>query len=313
MIFNKKIFGHDKQYKILVDAYNHNFPQSWLLIGEKGIGKFSLLEKFITWSIANDFFDYDIDKDKTFDSKEISILKKKLSISLYQINNNNSSGIEEIRQLIDSLSLTNTSEKINKYIIIDNFDNLNLNCFNALLKTIEEPPKKTIIFLICHNLKKIPITISSRCMNLNFNNLSNLDFEKYMNTENLEISNLQNKDIYSYFSGRPGFMQKVLNSNGLKIIELIEDIISQETLSHLKLKIFIDEFMKNSCIFFDLTKNFFYLQTINLIKNTKDKNIIKNSLFFFEYLNNYDFDSKLNINNNQIIINLFINYFKLIK
>ena len=54
-------------------------------------------------------------------------------------------------------------------MIIDNADNLNFNSFNALLKTIEEPPENTVILIISHDIPKIPKTIISRCTTIKFN------------------------------------------------------------------------------------------------------------------------------------------------
>ena len=63
--------------------------------------------------------------------------------------------INSIRKLIDEVALTNFSDSLNKYVIIDDVNSLNLNSKNALLKIIEEPPEKTIIILIVKVLATI--------------------------------------------------------------------------------------------------------------------------------------------------------------
>ena len=65
--------------------------------------------------------------------------------------------IEDVRNLINQSYLTNSSSnKYKTFVIVNNFELLNINSSTALLKTIEEPPNNTIIVIITHNLKLIP-------------------------------------------------------------------------------------------------------------------------------------------------------------
>ena len=65
-------------------------------------------------------------------------------------------------------------------------EHLNLNCINALLKTIEEPPENTVIIIFTPNLRNIPKTILSRCVKLRFKVNDSKDFleHKTINKEN---------------------------------------------------------------------------------------------------------------------------------
>ena len=76
--------------------------------------------------------------------------------------------VDDVRLLRNQINLTNANENQNCFVIIDNADSLNFNSYNAMLKTIEDPPSNTIIIIISHNIKKIPKTISSRCIKLDF-------------------------------------------------------------------------------------------------------------------------------------------------
>ena len=74
-------------------------------------------------------------------------------------------------------------------------ENLNINCINALLKTIEEPPENTVIIIFTNNLRNIPKTILSRCIKLKFKVNDSEDFNEIraINEENFLMSNYNPK------------------------------------------------------------------------------------------------------------------------
>jgi len=74
--------------------------------------------------------------------------------------------IEQIRKLISSLQLTTTFSK-RKVAVFHPAEAMNRNAANALLKTLEEPPGATVIILVSHDSSRLPVTIRSRCQNLN--------------------------------------------------------------------------------------------------------------------------------------------------
>ena len=66
---------------------------------------------------------------------------------------------DDIREIIRYSNLTNADKNEKTFIIFNDADFLNFQSWNALLKTIEEPPTDTIIIIILENLKKIPKTV----------------------------------------------------------------------------------------------------------------------------------------------------------
>lgn len=80
--------------------------------------------------------------------------------------------IEIIRDLIRDLSFS-APENGKRFIIIDDAHRMNSSSANALLKTLEEPPRDTYFILLSSNLKRIPATILSRCEMFRFSPLSN--------------------------------------------------------------------------------------------------------------------------------------------
>ncbi len=83
-------------------------------------------------------------------------------------------GIDEIRDLKNGIRLSPSSSR-HKVFIIDEVHMLTKEAFNALLKTLEEPPEHAILILATTEYEKIPATISSRAQRFHFNKLSLLD------------------------------------------------------------------------------------------------------------------------------------------
>ena len=166
MINPTKIIGHNEQLKILNESYHVQFPHAWIFNGIKGIGKYSTAVSFI---------------------RSVCKIKGSNTQNFFEINSEeNPVLVDDIRLLINQINLTNANENQNCFIIIDNANSLNFNSYNAMLKTIEDPPSNTIIILISHDIKRIPKTISSRCIKLDFKPLNKknmFEFCKYYNID----------------------------------------------------------------------------------------------------------------------------------
>ncbi len=100
-------------------------------------------------------------------------------------------GIDDIRDLIESSKYNPTSAKY-KIIILDEVHMLSKQAFNGLLKTLEEPPPHLKFIFATTEVKKIPVTIISRCQRFDLNRVQIKDllenFKKILNKENRKIS-----------------------------------------------------------------------------------------------------------------------------
>ncbi|HOS88666.1 MAG TPA: DNA polymerase III subunit gamma/tau [bacterium] len=94
-------------------------------------------------------------------------IKEGSFIDLIEIDAASNRGIDDIRELKDKIKLAPTMGKTKVYII-DEVHMLTPEAFNALLKTLEEPPKKTVFILCTTEDHKVPSTIKSRCQILRF-------------------------------------------------------------------------------------------------------------------------------------------------
>lgn len=75
--------------------------------------------------------------------------------------------VDEIRALLEFMHLSSQSGR-NKVAIIDPAEAMNRNAANGLLKTLEEPPSGAVLILCCHQPGRLPVTIRSRCQQLEF-------------------------------------------------------------------------------------------------------------------------------------------------
>lgn len=99
-------------------------------------------------------------------------------------------GIEEVRKIRDGVNFAPAMGRYKVYII-DEVHMLTREAFNALLKTLEEPPSHVVFVLATTNPEKIPPTITSRCQVLEFKNISSEEIAMRLR----EVSNLEGFDV----------------------------------------------------------------------------------------------------------------------
>ena len=93
------------------------------------------------------------------------------SMNVIEIDAASNNGVEDVRQIIDEVSYSPTRGK-KKVYIIDEVHMLSTPAFNALLKTLEEPPEYVLFILATTEVHKIPITILSRCQRYDFHRIT---------------------------------------------------------------------------------------------------------------------------------------------
>jgi DNA polymerase-3 subunit gamma/tau len=101
------------------------------------------------------------------------------SLDVYEIDAASNRGIDDIRLLRESVhSLPSSSRK--KVYIIDEVHMLSKEAFNALLKTLEEPPEHVLFILATTDPQKVPVTILSRCQTYEFHRISEKDISRHL-------------------------------------------------------------------------------------------------------------------------------------
>ena len=150
---------------ILSDRISHAYLSS----GPRGTGKTSTAKIIAKMINCSNLSEEGIPCDKC-----PSCLNFNSNTDIVEIDAASNNGVDEIRELRDKVNLVPTYGKYKIYII-DEVHMLTTQAFNALLKTLEEPPKHVIFILATTEYYKIPVTVSSRCQKFQFLKFSNED------------------------------------------------------------------------------------------------------------------------------------------
>ncbi|MBN2693847.1 DNA polymerase III subunit delta' [bacterium] len=167
----RDIKGQDRAITLLKRAYRNSvITHAYLFLGPPGVGKSLVAKNFIKLinciSVTTD----------TNPCNQCVICKKIESnsfLDLIHIKPESSKDvikIDQIREIEEKISYKKFEGK-EKIVFIEDIEQMNNSSFNALLKTLEEPPEGTIFILTASNEESIPKTITSRCQTVLFNPL----------------------------------------------------------------------------------------------------------------------------------------------
>ncbi len=159
-----EIVGQQHIIQTLLNAlHNKRLHHSLLLTGPRGTGKTStarILAKSLRCANARDFVPCNVCRDC------LDIANGR-SLDVQEIDGASNNGVDAVRELRDSVGYMPSSGQYKLYII-DEVHMLSTSAFNALLKTLEEPPAHVIFVLATTEVQKIPNTILSRCQRFDF-------------------------------------------------------------------------------------------------------------------------------------------------
>lgn len=162
-----------------------NISHAYLFSGPRGTGKTSVAKIF-----AKSVNCLNTKDGEACGKCEICKAIKENDIDIIEIDAASNNGVDEIREIRSNVKLMPTVGKYKVYII-DEVHMLSAGAFNALLKTLEEPPQHIIFILATTEIQKIPLTIISRCQKFDFKKISNKDIEKKLK----EIMKLEDKKL----------------------------------------------------------------------------------------------------------------------
>ena len=140
---------------------------AYLFCGTRGTGKTTVAKIFA--KAVN--CEHPIDGSPCEECKMCRIISSGTSMNVIEIDAASNNGVDNIREIREEVADRPTEGKYKVYII-DEVHMLSIGAFNALLKTLEEPPEYVIFILATTEAHKIPVTILSRCQRYDFKRIS---------------------------------------------------------------------------------------------------------------------------------------------
>jgi len=230
---NSYLLGLEAAEKSLFDAFHSGrMHHAWLIAGPEGVGKSTLAYRFARYilnasqSTPGDGL-YMLPNHPVFrriavgGHTDLIVVKRSL----------NEKGklrkeivVDDVRRIAPFFSKT-AGEGGWRVVIVDGVDNANQNAANALLKVLEEPPKQTILLLVCHNPGKLLPTIRSRCRRLDVRALEIDTMETVLGFYAPDLAASELKQLIPLAEGRIGRALDLIDHGGLELYNNLSDLL----------------------------------------------------------------------------------------
>ena len=193
------LVGQEYTKKLLKNSViNNKFAHAYIFTGPRGTGKTSSAKIFA--KAINCL--HPVDGNPC--NKCQNCVNFESSPDIIELDAASNNGVDDIREIINNVRLAPSSMKIKVYII-DEFHMLSTSAFNALLLTLEEPPKDVVFILATTDIQSVPITVLSRCQRFDFKPISIQDIENRLKfvcvEENLKVTDDAIKEIAMMSNG----------------------------------------------------------------------------------------------------------------
>ena len=253
----KDLIGHEEITSTIFNSLkNKKSSNAYLFTGIRGIGKTTfarIVAKALNCergidNLCNDNFCTNC--ESIINSNHIDVL---------EIDAASRTGVDDVRQLIEFSRYAPTIAKF-KVFIIDEVHMLSKQAFNALLKTLEEPPEYLKFIFATTEVKKIPITVISRC-------------QRY------DLSRLQSEKLFEYIKNVVAKEKKKLEENAIKLIVKMSEGSVRDALSLLDRAILSN---KGDLLTYEQVQNIFgytdkgsYIDLLKFILEGNEAEVIK--------------------------------------
>ncbi|AKI02741.1 DNA polymerase III, subunit gamma/tau [Hoeflea sp. IMCC20628] len=157
------LIGQEPMVRTLTNAFSTGrIAQAWMLTGVRGVGKTTtarILARALNYQTA------EIDQptiDLTVPGEHCQAIMEGRHVDVIEMDAASHTGIDDIREIIEQIRYRPVSARYKVYII-DEVHMLSNQAFNGLLKTLEEPPSHVKFIFATTEIRKVPITVLSRC------------------------------------------------------------------------------------------------------------------------------------------------------
>ena len=290
-LINKNYYLSSKLQKDIFTIISTKKINTVIIGGQKGLGKRNFVLKLAKFILCNLELTKEINLD-FFEENKFNFEQLKTTKSFYLFDNNSHPDffylndeekklgktipIENVRKFKNFFYKTDSISRV-KIGIIDTIEDLSINSQNLLLKTIEELPQNSYLFIISNDPGNILETIKSRCAFFYVNSLDKSEFEKFIFNKYSDKLENELKFIKNISFGSPGMADNIIKNNIFVFYKnLINDLI--KSTGYLKLSEDVFETLNK-------TDNVFLINIMDLIIN----DLIKKTIFYIEHQNYIDY------------------------
>ena len=164
----KQMVGQEHVLQALVNALDSNrLHHAYLFSGTRGVGKTTIARIFAKSLNC----EQGISSEPCGSCSSCAEIDEGRSVDLIEIDAASRTGVDDMRELLDNVQYAPTRGRFKVYLI-DEVHMLSKHSFNALLKTLEEPPPHIKFLLATTDPQKVPVTVLSRCLQFNLKRMS---------------------------------------------------------------------------------------------------------------------------------------------
>ena len=291
-IFNKNLLNHTDHLNFFIKLYlNKKLPQTFLIKGEKGIGKLNFAFHFVNFILSqHEENKYEIKSYKiNSNNKTFKLLSENIHPNFFLISPNENRKNIDILQIKKMQNFLNMSSFNNmpKIILINDCEYLNLSSSNALLKSLEEKYDNVFFILILDIKKTLLSTIKSRCVQFKFllKNNERIDKINELLDNQYDLLNPDFKDKYlnlSFYKDLLDYCKKnKLELQNINLYNLLTNIFASQNYKK-------NEFLINNL--FSLIQLFLHKRIIDNINIDKNFSYLKYFTKRFDDINKYNLD-----------------------
>ena len=252
---NPHLIGHESAEREFLAAWDSGrLAHAWLIAGPRGIGKATLAYRMARHALSQsgdageDLFGAPPKPTSLNMSAENPIFRRVASMGhadfraverpwadAKQIKRKTVIGVDEVREIGAFLSMT-PAEGGWRAIVIDAADEMNANAANAVLKILEEPPERALLFLVAHNADRLLPTIRSRCRRLDLRPLGEQQVANLLNRYRPDVPPKDVASLAVLGDGSIGRAMELLGEGGVDLFrDLTEILLDVPKLSATKL------------------------------------------------------------------------------
>jgi len=218
----KDLIGQEIMVQTITNAIKlGKTPNAYLLTGIRGVGKTTTARLIAKALNCIKKFD-EGEKCKASEYCHCTEIVNSNHMDILEMDAASKTGIDDIRELIENAKYSPTSAKF-KIFIIDEVHMLSKQAFNGLLKTLEEPPPRLKFILATTEVRKIPVTILSRCQRFD---LKRVNLEKLF----LHLENITKKENGNISDGALKLIARASEGSVRDAISLLDRVLISQSI-----------------------------------------------------------------------------------